>query len=116
MLSYRDSEEIIRKYANEYNKSKIIEIRGLDLLKENLISENFNSYVDSENKYTYYYSLQTKIESVLSKLDWDCAFFMKKEFFDPNRKKLWWGCYYSRSTYYRLKKKYMNEFLRLLYA
>ena len=116
MLSYKDSEKIIRKYANEYNKSKIIELQGIKLIKENTISEKFNTYIDSENKYTYYYSLQTKIEYILNQLDWDCSTFIKKEFFDFNRKKYWWGTYYSRSTYYRLKKKYMNDFLRLLYA
>ena len=43
-------------------------------------------------------------------------FFLKKEFFDFNINKTWWYSYYSRSTYYRLKKKYMNQFLELFYA
>ena len=40
----------------------------------------------------------------------------KKEFFGFNQDKTWWFNYYSRSTYYRLKKKYMNDFLGLFYA
>lgn len=116
MLSYKDSERIIKQYAFEYNKSKIIEIRGLDILKNNIISENVINYIDSKNKYTYYYSLQNKIENVLENLDWECSSFLKREFFDSGKKPMWWGGYYSRSTYYRLKKKYMNDFLRMLYA
>ena len=72
--------------------------------------------MDSENKYTYYYSLQTKIDNVLDRLDWDCSNFIKNEFFSLNYRSNWWMNYYSRSTYYRLKKKSMNEFLSLLYA
>ena len=72
--------------------------------------------MDDEKKYTYYYLIQNKIERVLQQLDWECSMFLKREFFDSNRKKSWWGGYYSRSTYYRLKKKYMHDFLRLLYA
>jgi len=116
MLSYRDSERIIKQYAFEYNKSKIIETKGLDILRNKLVSEKIQNYIDSQNKYTYYYSLQNKIESILEKLDWECSVFLKREFFDSSRKPMWWGGYYSRSTYYRLKKKYMDEFLRLLYA
>jgi hypothetical protein len=104
MLSYKDSDEIIRKYANEYNKSKIIDLMGIKLINNDVLGEKANCYIDSENKYTYYYSLQTKIEAVLSNLDWDCSTFIRKEFFEPNRKNMWWSGYYSRSTYYRLKK------------
>ena len=75
-----------------------------------------NVVIDSENKYTYYYSLQNKIESILELLDWECSMFLKKEFFGFNQDKTWWFNYYSRSTYYRLKKKYMNDFLGLFYA
>ena len=116
MLSYKNSEKIIRNYAKEYKKFKIIDLKGIDLLKDNMLSENVVSYIDSENKYTYYYSVQSKIELILDLLDWDCATFLKKEFFDFNINKTWWYSYYSRSTYYRLKKKYMNQFLELFYA
>ena len=113
---FKNQEMIIRKFANEYNKSKIIELHGLDVIKNDLIRESVAHYMDSENKYTYYYSLQTKIDSVLEKLNWECRNFIKNEFFTSNYKNNWWMNYYSRSTYYRLKKKCMNEFLGLLYA
>ena len=53
MLTFKESENIIKKYAKEYKKSKIIEIRGLDLL-DDLIKDPDISYGDSENKYRYY--------------------------------------------------------------
>ena len=56
----------------------------MDLLKEDFISENFSKYMDTKNKYTYYYSLQSKIDNILDKLDWDDSNFLKKEFFNNN--------------------------------
>lgn len=114
-MTFKDREAIIRRYATEYNKSKIIEIRGIDLLKKDGISDSCSNYMESRDKYLYYYSLQLKIDSILEKLDWDASVFMKKEFFCGNYRNDWWINYYSRSTYYRLKKKFMEMFLRLLY-
>ena len=115
MATFKDKENIIRKFADEYKKSKIIELKGLDLLNQNLVSEGFNKYIDTKNKYTYYYSLQSKIDQVLDKLDWDSSNFLKKEFFNNSIRSDWWMNYFSRSTYYRLKKKSMQKFLELLY-
>lgn len=116
MLTYKASEQIIKKYASEYKKFKIIDLKGIEAINEKLIGESVVSYIDSKNKYTYYYSLKTKIESVLELLDWECSMFLKQEFFNYNNDKYWWYNYYSRSTYYRIKRKYMNNFLGLFYA
>lgn len=116
MATFRDKENIIKNFAKEYKKSKIIELKGLDLLKEDSISENYSEYMDTKNKYTYYYSLQSRIDNVLDKLDWEESDFLRKEFFNNNIYNNWWMNYYSRSTYYRIKKKCMQKFLELLYA
>ena len=113
--TFKENELLIRKYANEYNKSKIIELKGLDLIKKDVVCERGETYIDTQNKYTYYYSLQTKIDFVLDKLDWEDSNFIKKEFFSNNYKSGWWINYYSRSTYYRLKNRAMKMFLGLLY-
>jgi hypothetical protein len=115
-MSFKDKEAIIRRFANEYNKSKIIEIKGLELLNGQMVCEGEVNYIDSIDKYTYYYSLQTKIECILDKLDWEYSSFMKKEFFTNHYYPYWWVNYYSRSTYYRIKRKSMEQFLGLLYA
>ena len=114
-LSFKDREHIIKKFADEYNKSKIIELKGLDLLNEDIVSDSQECYIDTINKYRYYYSLQNKIDRILEKLDWDTCCFIKREFFTSNHRNDWWMNYYSRSTYYRLKKKSMEKFLGLLY-
>jgi hypothetical protein len=116
MLPFKSSDKIMKEYATEYKKFKIIDLKGLDILTGSGVSEGVCNYIDSKNKYTYYYSLQTRIESVLELLDWECSMFLKKEFFGYNNNKFWWQNYYSRSTYYRLKKKYMDNFLVLFYA
>lgn len=115
-MTFKDKDAVIRKYAREYNKSKIIELKGLDLLNSDIVCQGEENYIDSKNKYVYYYSLQTKIDCILDKLDWDSSSFLKKEFFCENRRNDWWVNYYSRSTYYRLKKKSMEKFLGLLYV
>ena len=101
--TFKERELLIRKYANEYNKSKIIEIKGLSLIKNDIVSEKAETYIDTENKYTYYYALQTKIDFILDKLDWENSDFIRKEFFSSNYRAGWWINYYSRSTYYRIK-------------
>ena len=54
----------MKEYATEYKKFKIIDLKGLDILTGSGVSEGVCNYIDSKNKYTYYYSLQTRIESV----------------------------------------------------
>lgn len=115
-MTFKDKECLIRKYANEYNKSKIIEIKGIELLNSDIVGEKVENYIDSRNKYTYYYSLQTRIDMILDKLNLEYSNFIRKEFFTNNYRNDWWINYYSRSTYYRLKKKSMEQFLGLLYA
>ena len=115
MTTFKDKENIIKNFAREYKKSKIIELRGAELLREDIICERFNKYMDTKNKYTYYYSIQSKIDNILDKLDWEDSNFLKKEFFNNNIHSNWWMNYYSRSTYYRMKKKCMQRFLELLY-
>lgn len=115
MLTFKDREKIIKKYANEYNKSKIIELKGVSLINDEIHDSEAN-YADTENKYRYYYSLQTKIDLVLERLDLETSDFIRREFFNGHYRKNWWMNYYSRSTYYRIKKKSMEDFLGLLYA
>lgn len=115
-MSFKDREALIREVASEYNKSKIIEIKGVGLLSKDVVGEKQENYIDSKDKYLYYYSLQNRIDYVLEKLDLECSEFIKKEFFSNRHSNNWWINYYSRSTYYRLKKKSMERFLGLLYA
>ena len=114
-LTFKDKDRIIKKFANEYSKSKIIERRGLEIFND-IIKDPEICYSRTPNEHLYYYSLQTKIDNVLSVLDWESSCFLKNEFFDNHRKSDWWMNYYSRSTYYRVKKKAMESFLGLLYA
>lgn len=112
-LTFKDSENIIRKYGNDYKKSKLIELKGLDLLYNNVMCESIA--LENEVTYQYYYDVQTKIDRILDKMDYDDANFIRYEFLSNNYKSNWWMNYFSRSTYYRMKKKSMDNFLGLLY-
>ena len=113
---FKNKEKLIRKIASDYQKSKIIELKGVELLKKDSISEGVSSYMNTPVKYQYYYDLQTKIDYILERLEWEYSVFLKREFFNCVNKHEWWYNYYSRSTYYRKKNKAMNMFLGLMYA
>ena len=106
----------MRKFAKDYQKSKIIELRGVDLLNKCVVSDKDTKYMNNKIEYDQYYSLQTRIECILDNLGYECSDFLKKEFFCCGYRSNWWENYYSRSTYYRLKNKAMDEFLGLIYA
>lgn len=114
-LSFKDRENILRQYGNDYKKSKLIELKGTSLLKENVVSEKPETYMESFYKYQYYYNLQNTIDRILEKLDFDSANFIKNEFLSNSYKSDWWMNYFSRSTYYRIKNKAMDNFLGYLY-
>ena len=113
---FRKNDEKIRKLAQEYQKSKIIELKGVNLLKDSRIGESVSTYMNSRNRYDYYYNLQMRVDYILERLEWEYRDFLKREFFNCLNKSQWWMNYYSRSTYYRKKSKAMNMFLRLMYA
>ena len=54
-----------------------------------------------------------KIEFALSCLAEDQRFLLEKEYLDTNDRH-WWMDYYSKSTYYRLKNRAIDEMLMLL--
>ena len=114
--TFKNKAEEIRKLANDYKKSKIIELKGVDLLKEDKISETVIDYVNTKRQYRYYYSLQMKIDYILERLEWEYSNLLKRDFFNNVNHRLWWESYYSRSTYYRKKNAAMNMFLGLLHA
>ena len=114
-LTFKDKENIIRRYGDEYKKSKLIETKGLELLQQDIVKEKEYTYINDVGKYQYYYGLQNKIDNILEKMDFEDANFIKKEFLVGNYKTNWWMNYFSRSTYYRIKKKTMEKFMELLY-
>ena len=114
--TFKNKENIIRKLAKDYQRSKIIELKGANILNKDNIGEKIVGYMDTREKYHYYDSLQTKIDYILERMEWEYSNFLKREFFNCVTRSDWWLCYYSRSTYYRKKNKAMNVFLGLVYA
>ena len=114
-LTFKDRENIIRSYGKDYKKSKLIELKGIEVLNSDLVSEKDEKYIINESNYHYYYGVQNKIDRVLEKMDYDDANFIRCEFLSNNYRPDWWRSYFSRSTYYRLKKRSMENFLRMIY-
>lgn len=91
-----DSRELERMIQYLFNTFK------LEQYKENNIEEP--SFYKGE--------MQRCINYVLSLLTVEEQMFIQKEFLGSN--KFWWQEYYSRSTYYRIKKDCMNKFINLI--
>lgn len=55
------------------------------------------------------------IEVTLECLDEDFRRIIRNDFLDPQPKQ-WWMDYYAKSTYYRLKQRALEHFLRCLHG
>lgn len=70
----------------------------------------YNGYQIQEE--SYYYSLHDLVMNAMKKLNDEERRMIENEYFFNDRS--WWYEYYSRSTYYRLKKQSMIKFLDIL--
>lgn len=91
---YKMIKAVSRKYFMSFNQI---------VLNRNIITE------DSEEEIEFL----TKVEIAYNELNDEGKRFINSEFFF-NEPKGWWIGYYSRSQFFKLKKKYSLEFMRHL--
>lgn len=99
MKDYSQFETIIRKYLKALKVSSIMEQKYYPL------SDSFKE-IDLNSV------MQTKIyvESVIDAMKSDDRLFLENEFlFNYNR--MWWINFYSKATYYRKRKKCIENFM-----
>ena len=92
-MEFRELDERVRSVFELYNRTAFISFT----LRES--DENFRFY--------------QCVNYVMSCLCEEYQFILEREYVDraPHN---WWMLYYSRTTYYRLKKRAMTEFVRRL--
>lgn len=86
--------------------------------KENLLQYIFLRYKVTKPSYIQeceaYYCDEIKklVENTIKLLDKEEKRIIEKDFIENENN--WWNDYYSRATYYRLKKACMKKFIRLI--
>lgn len=102
----------VEQYAKEYMRAKL-NIANYQFLKSTVREQDLNyNAIDlkKEINYSYLKNYVTYIDNILSMLDSEQQYIIKKEFFGIKTKN-WWISDYSRSTFYRLKRKAVTQFL-----
>lgn len=107
--SFKQKDLFIKKIGIEYRKIKYLEGNSL------MICEDEEGYLSSKKDLKYYNDLKKKIDYILVQMDRNLSRVIYNEYFS-NKIDNWWIYYYSKSTYYRLKNKAMDNFLEWWYA
>lgn len=103
----KQKEMILKKIGMNYKKIKFYETNS------SVICEN-----DDENlneKLEYYYNLKAKVDYILIQLDDNLSKMIYNEFL-TKKNDCWWIYFYSKSTYYRVKRKAIDTFMEWWYA
>jgi len=106
---FKQKNLIIKKLGIDYKKIKNLEGNSL------LICEDEENYLEYKKDLTYYNDLKNKVDYILMQMDKELSQIIYNEFFS-NKVENWWMYYFSRSTYYRIKNKAMDNFLEWWYA
>lgn len=80
-----------------------------------MVREEETLYNQKENIVEYYKELKRKVDYILIHMDEELSKVIYNEYLSTNVKN-WWIYYYSKSTYYRMKNKAMDNFLEWWYA
>lgn len=96
--NFKQKDDIIKKIGKDYRKTEFLKLN------------TFSIYENLDEKRSYYNELKLKVDYILLQLEEELANLIFNEYL-TTRKDNWWIYYYSKSTYYRLKNKAMNNFL-----
>lgn len=107
--TFKQKDLIIKKIGIDYKKIKISKTNGL------MICEDEENYFYPKKDMEYFNNLKDKVDYILLQMDKNLSMVIYNEFFS-NRTDNWWVYVYSKSTYYRMKNKAMNDFLEWWYA
>lgn len=110
--SFKTQCKVLKELANQFIKSEIIianykNFQGMVLEKDELY---VTSFFQDNNKIVYGEYFIHYINSIFAKLRGEYTNIIYNEFF-LKQDKCWWFNKYSRSTFYRLKKRAVKEFI-----
>ena len=102
-LTYKELEKIVRHIGKTYRKSVLRREINAGIMQVNEQSSTFKN--DSDLIFT--------IDCYLNECSRDTKCIIENEFLKKNES-LWYLDYYTKSTYYRLKKKSIFEFINCM--
>lgn len=121
-MTLKEKDILLKAIIREYQKAKL----QLTVIKEkdfypriryDLVKEGNTSYRSVEDHMIHFIdkkddleSLVHFIETVFNELDFDQYQLLENDYLHPSYKD-WWLEFYSRSTYYRLRRKMLDEVL-----
>jgi hypothetical protein len=109
--SFKERTNYVEGLALEYNKALVAieNEKGAKYLES--LREDVAIYKISDDKLLMYKNLKKLIDSILEKLDRLERTILYNDFFCKSGYS-WWEHAYSKSTYYRLRKKAIYSFLK----
>ena len=121
-LSFKEEKEKMQHIADDYKKSLVVSSENyISFVRELRVNEDSKNYgmahnCISDEKINYYTKLKFVVESVLDLLSKESERILRAEFFEKMENSNWWQKFYSRTTFYRNKRKAMNEFFNFFYS
>lgn len=101
----KENEAIIKHLAMVYKKLKH-QCYDVDNL---MVSESYNQELAEAFEFV------ETIDAVLDSMDEDAALILRNDYFSTRQAK-WYMNYFTRSTYYRIKTRAIDEFVRCVTA
>lgn len=121
-MSLKEKDKLLKGIIREYQKAQL-QLRTINekefypQLQYNVIKDHHTPYNNLESSMINYIEKKENLETVVSFIDGILASLPKeiyqlieKDYLNPNKRE-WWNEYYSRSTYYRLRKKALDDVL-----
>ena len=121
-MSLKEKDKLLRGIIREYQKAQL-QLRVINekefypQLQYNVIKDRHTPYNHLETSMINYIEKKENLETVVTFIDGILASLPKeiyqlieKDYLNPNKRE-WWNEYYSRSTYYRLRKKALDDVL-----
>lgn len=107
---FKSNCHLLEKISAEYSKAKMTLANKDDLKQVSLIKEEGAYYYLTEDKCNSYKFFIKHVENVLNMLDPIDKEFIENDFLEKVNP-FWWVSCYSKSSYYRNKKKALEMFL-----
>lgn len=119
ILSYKEKEKVLKNIYSKYKKAKL-QLELMDsyfnpypesgrLVEERVVTYGSHYMLRRVSKKRDYELLIEMIDKIHNKVKKDSYLILINEYL-TDKGKGWWRDYYSRSTYYRLKRNAIDDF------
>lgn len=107
---FKQKDLIIKKIGMDYKKMQFLDKHSFMVFEDEM-----NEYSNYKKDINYFKELKAKTDYILLQMDKELSKLIYNEYFSV-KKDNWWIYYYSKSTFYRLKNRSMDNFLEWWYA